>query len=157
MRHTAFISSALTYLQDSPLDRALFYRGDPTVLGLFEFNGRYRKSASVFKLFGAMLDTPQRLSVSGTDDRGLTLLAGRSADQNLVQLIITQYGGRAGAEYKLNLQNLPWGESEFEVRRYKISEDPFSPKEPFIGQGGKFQTAGSLSENDVEFIILRKR
>ncbi len=157
MRHTAFIASALTYLQDSPLDRALFYRGDPTVMGLFEFDGRYRKSASVYKLFGALLDTPQRLAVSGTDDHSLALLAGRSGDGNLIQLIITQYGGKAGSEYKLNLQNLPWGEAEFELRRYKISDEASPRSEPLLGRGGKFQVIGSLSSNDVEFLVLRKR
>jgi xylan 1,4-beta-xylosidase len=157
MRHTAFISTALIYLQESSIDRALFYRGDPTVMGLFEAGGQYRRSATVFKLFGAMLDTPQRLAVTGSDDCSFALLAGRSADGGLVQLIITQYGGKAGAEFKLNLKNLPWGEGEFEVRRYKISEEASSPAEPLIGRGGRFETDGSLSGNGVEFFVLRKR
>jgi xylan 1,4-beta-xylosidase len=157
MRHTAFISAALTYLQEAPLDRALFYRGDPTVMGLFEVGGQYRRNAEIFKSFGAMLDTPQRLAVGGTDDRGFTLLAGRSADGRLVQLIITQYAGKAGTEYHLSLQHLPWGDREFEVRRYKISEEASTPAEPLIGQGGKFETDGFLSGNGMEFFVLRKR
>ena len=157
MRQAAFISAALTYLQEAPLDRALFYRGDPTVLGLFEADGRYRKSAAIFKFFGAMLDTPQRLAVNGADDVGFALLAGRSADGGLVQLIITQYGGKAGTEYQIDLQNLPWGVGEFEVRRYKMPEEAFTPAEPLIARGGRFKINGSLPVNGVEFFLLRKR
>ena len=157
MMHAAFTSTALTYLQVAPLDHALFYRGDPTVMGLFEADGQYRRSAAIFKFFGAMLDTPQRLAVSGADDDGFALLAGRSADGGLVQLIITQYGAKAGTEYQIDLQNLPWGVGEFEVRRYKIPEEATSPTEPLIGQGGNFKTKGSLPVNGVEFFLLRKR
>jgi xylan 1,4-beta-xylosidase len=155
--NAAFISSALTYLQEAPLDRALFYRGDPTVMGLFEAGGQYRRNAAVFKFFGAMLDTPQRLAVNGGDDRGFALLAGRSADGSLVQLIITQYNGEAETEFKFNLQNLPWGEADYEVKRYKIPEEASTPAEPLIRRGGRFETNGSLPANGVEFIILRKR
>jgi xylan 1,4-beta-xylosidase len=155
--NAAFSSAALTYLQSAPLDRALFYRGDPTVMGLFDVGGGYRRNAAVFKFFGAMLDTPQQLAVSGADNRGFSLLAGRSADGNLVQLIITQYGGQAGTEYRLSLQHLPWGEGEFEVRRNKIPGEASPPAEPLIGRGGRFETDGSLPVNGVEFFILRKR
>jgi xylan 1,4-beta-xylosidase len=155
--NAAFISATLTYLQEAPLDRALFYRGDPTVMGLFEAGGRYRSNAAVFKSFGAMLDTPQRLAVSGADDRGFALLAGRSVDRRLVQLIITQYAGKTETEYHLSLQHLPWGDGEFEVRRYKIPEEASASAEPLIGQGGKFETEGFLSGNGMEFFVLRKR
>jgi xylan 1,4-beta-xylosidase len=157
LRNAAFISSALTCLQESPLDRALFYRGDPTVMGLFEVNGEYRRNAAVFKFFGALQDTPQRLAVTGADDRGVTLLAGRSAEGSLVQLILTQFGGQAERKFKLVLQNLPWGEAEYEVRRYKIPEGASSPAALLISQGGRFETDGSLPANGVEFIVLRKR
>jgi hypothetical protein len=45
---------------------------------------------------GKMLDTPQRLSVQGTDTFGFATLAGRSADGNTVQILISNYAIPAG-------------------------------------------------------------
>ena len=113
MKNAAFISAAMTYFQDGPIDRALFYRGDPTVMGLFEPGGQYRKKAYVFKFMGEMQNSPQRLAVSGGDKDGLALLAGKSVDGGVVRVVITRYNGRTPAEYKLTVLHLPWGEGEF--------------------------------------------
>ena len=51
----AFIGAVLTYLQDAPLDEAMFYRGDAAWMGLFDLQGHYLKPAYAFKAMGAML------------------------------------------------------------------------------------------------------
>jgi len=94
--NAAFITAVMSYLQDAPLDAAMFYRGDAAWMGLFGLDGQYFKSAYAFKAMGMMLDTPQRLSVAGDDSFGLAAIAGRSADGNTVQVLITNYAIPAG-------------------------------------------------------------
>lgn len=104
-----------------------------------------------------MQNTPQRLVVSGGDKEGFTVLAGKSTDGGLVQVIITRYNGRTPAEYKLTVSPLPWGEGDFEVRRYTLSEGPPSPSEPQVARGGKFEVNGPLPMNSVEMFVLRRQ
>jgi hypothetical protein len=89
--NAAFIGAALTYMQDAPVDRAIFYRGDATWMGLFDRKGNYFKPAYTFKAMGQMLDTPSRLSVKGPDTYGFAALAGKSADGREVQILISNY------------------------------------------------------------------
>ena len=89
--NAAFIGAVLSYLQDAPLDAAMFYRGDAAWMGLFDLQGKYYKIAYTFKAMGAMLDTPQRLAVTGTDTVGFASLGGRSADGRMVQILISNY------------------------------------------------------------------
>jgi xylan 1,4-beta-xylosidase len=89
--NAAFIGAALSYFQDAPIDHAQFYRGDAAWMGLFSLDGKYFKTAYTFEAMGKMLDTPQRLAVEGTDTFGFAALAGRSADGNTVQILISNY------------------------------------------------------------------
>ena len=89
--NAAFIGAALTYYQDTPLDAAIFYRGDATWMGLFDLQGNYFKPAYTFKAMGEMLDTPKRLAVEGADTYGFATLAGKSADGKTVQIFISNY------------------------------------------------------------------
>jgi len=98
--NAAFIGAALTYYQDAPLDRAIFYRGDATWMGLFDLQGKYFKTAYTFKAMGEMLDTPRRVSVEGADTIGFAALAGRSADDKTVQVLLSNYEIPAGYKGK---------------------------------------------------------
>ena len=89
--NAAFIGAVLSYLQDAPLDAAMFYRGDAAWMGLFDLQGKYYKTACAFKAMGQMLDTPRRLAVTGTDTIGFAAVAGRSADARTVQILISNY------------------------------------------------------------------
>jgi hypothetical protein len=101
----AYIGAVLTYFQDAPLDHAQFYRGDASWMGLFDLNGHYFKTAYAFQAMGKMQDTPQRLSVEGTDTFGFTALAGRSKDGNTVQILISNYA--IAVSFKPNNMPLP--------------------------------------------------
>jgi xylan 1,4-beta-xylosidase len=96
MENAAFIGAVLTYLQDAPIDRAHFYRGDAAWMGLFDLQGRPFKTAYAFEAMGKMLDTPQRLAVQGTDTFGFAALAGRTADGNRIQILISNYAIPSG-------------------------------------------------------------
>ena len=142
----AFCAATQIYLQDSPMDRSLFYRGDSSSAGLFDKNGAYRKPAYAYKALGAMLDTPQRLAVKGADTLGFAVLAGRSADGRTVQVLISNYEipqsyrpprppshvfsslerrkdiqYRDNRGYALKVKNLPWAKGESTVKRYRIT------------------------------------
>jgi len=101
----AYIGAVLSYLQDTSIDHAHFYRGDAAWMGLFDLNGKYFKTGYTFKAMGKMLDTPQRLSVEGTDTFGFAALAGRSADDKIIQILISNYA--IPANYKPDLMALP--------------------------------------------------
>jgi hypothetical protein len=94
--NAAFIGAVLSYLEDAPVAHAQFYRGDAAWMGLFGLNGQYFKTADAFLAFGKMLDTPQRLGVEGADTLGFAAIAGRSADGNTVQILISNYAIPAG-------------------------------------------------------------
>ncbi len=103
--NAAYIGSVLSYLQDTSIAHAHFYRGDAAWMGLFGLDGKYFKTAYTFKAMGKMLDTPQRLPVEGTDTFGFAALAGRSADGNTVQILISNYA--IPANYKPDLMPMP--------------------------------------------------
>lgn len=92
----AYIGAVLTYLQDAPIDRAHFYRGDAAWMGLFDLQGGYYKTAHAFQAMAKMQDTPRRLRVKGDDTFGFAVLAGRSADNRTVQVLISNYAIPAG-------------------------------------------------------------
>jgi xylan 1,4-beta-xylosidase len=104
VENSAFIDAVLSYLQDAPIDHAQFYRGDAAWMGLFDLQGRHFKTAYAFQAMGKMLDTPQRLTVEGADTFGFAALAGRSADNSTVQILISNYAIPAG---KLNGMQIP--------------------------------------------------
>jgi hypothetical protein len=103
--NAAYIGAVLSYLQDTSIDQAHFYRGDAAWMGLFGVDGKYFKTAYTFKAMGKMLDTPQRLAVDGTDTIGFAALAGRSADGNTIQILISNYA--IPENYKPDLMPMP--------------------------------------------------
>jgi xylan 1,4-beta-xylosidase len=91
MENAAFIGTALIYLQDSAVNQAYFYRGDAAWMGLFGLQREYFKTAHTFRATGAMLQTPERLALTGADTFGFAALAGRSHDGKSVQVLISNY------------------------------------------------------------------
>jgi hypothetical protein len=91
MESAAFTACALIYLQGAPVDLSHYYTGNAGNMGSFETNGGYRKKAYALKATGAMLDTRQRLAVTGSDTMGFAVLAGRAQDKKTVQVLISNY------------------------------------------------------------------
>lgn len=84
----AFITSALIYMQDAPIDAATLYRGD----NLFGRDGKTPdKTGQALIALGSMRETAKRLRVQGDDRDGFAVQAGRSADGRLVQVLISNY------------------------------------------------------------------
>jgi hypothetical protein len=176
MHNAAFIGAALSYFQDAPLDYAMYYRGDAAPwVGLFDRQGRYFKTAYTFKAMGKMLDTPMRLAVEGTDTLGFAALAGRSADGKTVQLFISNYAispefmhkhlsdrtnvvYRDNSGYNLTVNNLPWGNKAFSLKRYRISSTQnLQLVEEKSESGGSLKLSNSFPTDTIDLIVLEQK
>ncbi|MFQ5595578.1 MAG: alpha-L-arabinofuranosidase C-terminal domain-containing protein, partial [Anaerolineae bacterium] len=117
----AWTASALTYLQDSTVTIANRYRGDGG-LGMFTAEGLYTKPAYTFLAFRWMMETPERLSATGSDTSGYAVLAGRTDDGQTVQVLISDYNS-SHAGFDLTVTNLPWGADQpYRFERYVLDE-----------------------------------
>lgn len=84
----AFITAARIYMQDAPIDAATLYRAD----NVFGRDGKTPdKTGQALIALGRMQETRHRLAVQGDDRNGFAVLAGRSADGRLVQVLIVNY------------------------------------------------------------------
>jgi xylan 1,4-beta-xylosidase len=162
MEAAAFVASAQIYLQDSAADRAHYYRGDATTMGLFDPQGGYRKKGYAFKAAGAMLETPRRLQATGGDNAGFAVLAGRAEDGATVQVLISNYEipGRQYRDnrgYALRVSSLPWGKSAYTVKRYRTTPAESWAESESSGQGESFEMSNALEPPGVELIVIRRK
>jgi hypothetical protein len=110
----AFVACVLANLQDTPVDVANYYLSDNHGFGLFTFHGTPRKNFYAMKAFHRLLDTPQRVEVSGTQPDRLAACAGLNAAKTEAGILIGNY--RSDRPLRLRLQNLPWtGPTRFEL------------------------------------------
>lgn len=95
-------SAALSYMQDSNIAKAFLFRGDAGMgsekdpdpdltTRMFNPDGTLMPNAYGFLAAGRMMETPQRLSVKGSDDKGFAVLAGRSRAGDEIRVLITNY------------------------------------------------------------------
>jgi hypothetical protein len=174
--NAAFTASAIIYLQDSPVDLSMYYRGDGSWMGLFNDDGSYRKKGYAFKALSMMLDTRQRLAAAGADTYGFAMLAGRSEDRKKVQILISnfqipenKYKKEALKDYipprkdivyqdnqgyHLKVSHLPWGKAEFTVKRYRITQAESWAEAESSGKGEEFEMSNPLPPPGLELIVL---
>lgn len=84
----AFTTSAIIYMQDSPLDTQTFYMG-PNLFG--EDGKTPNKVGQALIALGQMKRTSVRLAVEGADTQGLAVQAGRSTDGTEINVLISNY------------------------------------------------------------------
>jgi xylan 1,4-beta-xylosidase len=98
--NAAFIAAAAIYMQDSVVDRAIFFRADTGAdfhynfrdpAGIFEPDGRENARTGAFRLVGRTLAASERLAVLGGDENGFAALAGRVAGRDVVRILISNY------------------------------------------------------------------
>jgi xylan 1,4-beta-xylosidase len=186
MVNAAFTASTLSYLQDAPMAHAILYRGDSVLTGMFNSTGEPLKKFFVFKAMAAMLETSQRLSVTGADTLGFAVLAGRSRDGKTVRLLISNYEimkdvaplhpnvvagteiavrlPRRNVEYKdnrgysLTVSRLPWGKKSYTVKRYLIDQThDFAVVAEQSGTGDNAQLAEHLAPPAVELVEIQQK
>ncbi|MFL9840453.1 hypothetical protein ABS767_05705 [Sphingomonas sp. ST-64] len=98
--NAAFIAAAAVYMQDSAVDEAIFFRADTGTdfhykfrdpAGIFEPDGSENARTSAFRLVGQTLAMSERLAVTGGDENGFAVLAGRAPDDDVVRILISNY------------------------------------------------------------------
>jgi len=88
LERASFITSALIYMEDAPVDAATLYRAD----NVFGSDGATPdKTGQALIALGQMKRTPQRLQVTGGDSNGFAVEAGRSQDGRLLRILISNY------------------------------------------------------------------
>jgi hypothetical protein len=84
----AFTASSIIYMQDSPIDEQTFYMG-PNLFG--EDGKTPNKVGQALIALGRLKDTPVRLTVDGADTQGFAVQAGKSADGQQINVLISNY------------------------------------------------------------------
>ena len=88
VQRASFITAALIYMQDAPIDAATLYRAD----SVFGSDGATPdKTGQALIALGRLKDTPLRLKVKGADLNGFAVEAARSADGRTVQVLLSNY------------------------------------------------------------------
>ena len=88
VQRASFITAALIYMQDAPIDAATLYRAD----SVFGSDGATPdKTGQALIALGRLKDTPLRLRVRGADLNGFAVEAARSADGHTVQVLLSNY------------------------------------------------------------------
>lgn len=88
VQRASFITAAIIYMQDAPIDAANLYRAD----SVFGADGATPdKTGQALIALGRLKDTPYRLKVRGADLNGFAVEAARSADSRTVQILLSNY------------------------------------------------------------------
>jgi xylan 1,4-beta-xylosidase len=180
----SFITSALLYMQDAPIDAATLYRAD----NVFGADGATPdKTGQALIALGQLKSTPVRLAVAGGDSAGLAVVAGRSRDGRVLRILISNYeipaqllGRRAGDDvlhvppvfdvrllarrslsyrnnsgFDLTVDHLP-PDRTYVLERCRISgRDDFRPVVTTIAPGQGVHLQEELPPPGVELITVR--
>jgi hypothetical protein len=113
-----FDASVLIYLQDTTVGVADYYTGTHMWWGLFDEYGAPRKAYFTFKAFKLLLDTPQRVSTSGSGQDGFAVIAGLSKDKSEATILISNFRMPYN-RYNITLRGLSWNRS-FTYEKYAV-------------------------------------
>ncbi|MDP3849138.1 MAG: hypothetical protein Q8Q59_01450 [Luteolibacter sp.] len=109
-----FLVASLLELQDAPVEMANFYHGATGLFGLFTEVGAPTWNYHAMRTFVQLLETAERVRVSGTMPGKLAVAAGISATKDKATVLVANLSGED--EIRLSLAHLPWaGESVIEV------------------------------------------
>jgi hypothetical protein len=180
----SFITSALIYMQDAPIDAATLYRAD----NVFGADGATPdQTGQALIALGQMRSTPVRLQVAGADANGFAIEAGRSHDARLLRVLISNYqipaqllGRRTGDDvlhvppvfdvrllsrrdvvyrdnggFDLTVEHLP-PERSYVLERCRITDhDDFQLVSTLIAPGEPVHLAEDLPPPGVELVTVR--
>jgi xylan 1,4-beta-xylosidase len=169
----AFAASALIYMLGGPFDAQTYHRAAA------ELGGRDGESDSVgraLSAFGSLKSTPVLIRTEGGDDAGFAVVAGRSQDRRLIQIMISnyqiaskflkprdnwdttlperrvlEYHDNGGYDATINLAT----SGKFQVKRYRINDAMnFTLVDQSIQTGPTLHLRAALPPPGVEFIVI---
>jgi xylan 1,4-beta-xylosidase len=135
----AFATSSLIYMLGGPID-AQVYRCAPA-------------SRSAVSAFGALKSTPFLIRSTGGDDSGFALVAGRSKDNRLVQILISNY--QVESKYLVPRNN--WDTSLPERRRLEYSNNGGYDATLTLAMPGKYQVRRYRISDSSSIALLDQR
>jgi xylan 1,4-beta-xylosidase len=169
----AFTASSLIYLLGGPVDAQVYRR---VIAPGNAPGGAADAVGSALGAFGALKSTPVLIRTSGGDDAGLAIVAGRSQDKRLVQILISNYQiaakylhprdnwdttlpERRTLEYINNggydaTVSLP-GPGRYQVKRYRISDSSnFALLDQRMEMGPSIRLEAALPPPALELIVI---
>lgn len=186
LQRASFVTSALVYMQDAPIDVSALYRAD----NVFGKTGTTPdKTGQALIALGRMKDTPERLAVNGGDLDGFAVQAGRSRNGKTLQVLISNYeipaeflGPRTGpdvlrvesafavkllqrrsvtyrdnAGYDLTIDHLD-ADQAYEVERYRISQtNDLTLIDSTEQRGPRIRLHAALPPPGIELVVLKQR
>jgi hypothetical protein len=186
LQRASFVTSALVYMQDAPIDLSALYRAD----NVFGKDGTTPdKTGQALIALGRMKDTPLRLPVDGADVDGFAVQSGRSKDGKTLQVLISNYqipsefiGPRKGedvlrvgtqfdvklltrrsvtyrdnAGYDLTIDNLD-AKRTYTVERYRISQsNNLTLLDSSEQSGPRIRLHAELPPPAIELVVLKSR
>ncbi len=170
----AFAASSLIYMLGGPIDAQTYRRAAASSrLG----GGATDAVGSALGAFGALKSTPFLIRSSGGDDSGLAVVAGRSKDNRLVQILISnyqiapkylggprdnwdttlperrtlQYSNNGGYDATITLK----ASGKYQVKRYRISDSSnFTLQDQRIETGPSIRLQAALPPPGIELIVI---
>jgi xylan 1,4-beta-xylosidase len=168
-----FAASSLIYMLGGPIDAQTYHRAAASVR-----TGRGAADAvgSALGAFGALKSTPLLIRSTGGDDSGFAVVAGRSKDNRLVQILISNYQvaskylhprdnwdtslpERRTLQYSDNggydaTVSLP-APGKYEVKRYRLSDSSsLALLDQHIESGPSIHLQSALPPPAVELIVI---
>jgi xylan 1,4-beta-xylosidase len=169
----AFAASALIYMLGGPFDAQTYHRADAEVLGN---NAEPNRIGHALSAFGTLKSTPVLIRTEGGDDAGFAVVAGRSQDRRLIQIMISnyqvaqkylaprdnwdttlperrklEYHDNGGYDATINVA----ASGKYRVKRYRINDAMnFSLVDEGIQTGPTLRLQAALPPPGVEFIVI---
>jgi xylan 1,4-beta-xylosidase len=169
----AFAASSLIYMLGGPVDAQSYRRVTAPVSAA---SGAADAVGSTLGAFGALKSTPVLIRTSGGDDAGFAIVAGRSQDKRVVQILISnyqiagkylhprdnwdttlperrtvQYADNGGYDATVSLQ----GPGKYQVKRYRLSDSSnFALLDQRIETGPSIRLQAALPPPAVELIVI---
>jgi xylan 1,4-beta-xylosidase len=177
----AFAASSLIYMLGGPVDAQTFHRVVAPISAAGGAAGGAARGAadavgSALGAFGALKSTPVLIRTTGGDDAGFAIVAGRSQDKRVVQILISNY--QIAAKYlhprdnwdtslpeRRTLQyadnggydatvSLP-GAGKYLVKRYRLTDSStFALLDQRIETGPSIRLQAALPPPAVELIVI---
>jgi len=118
--NAASTASALTYMQDTHIGKMIRYAFDNYWFGMVDWYDNWRYAGYVFKAYHELAENNVRLSVSGADSLGATLVASHNPSGSLMYTMVSDNSSSANG-YHLSFNNL--GASSWYYTIYRINSN----------------------------------
>jgi hypothetical protein len=149
----AFYASTLACLLDAGVDHAFQYCGDRHPgLGLHNRrDGDPKICAYSFLAWKRLLEAPDRVAATGSDQQGYNIVAGKDSRGQRVRILISDFQSGYDA-YRLEICNLPWDETTpLTVKRSLLNSEHrrLDVVEQYDGKGRKLTIERPFSSGSV--------